>query len=94
MSKHTLKGFLYHSQYSWQSDDEAEIRWHTSEKLGDEHYTLIGPHNFEVNIPSDFDVRSAKVANLRELKQSVQAEFAARVTEIDRKINELLAIEN
>lgn len=92
--KHTIKGFLYHVQYSWMTDAEAEVRFSSHATMHDEYWTLIGPYEFEVSIPDDFDIRAAKITSLRELKQNVQAEFAAKVVEIDRKINELLAIEN
>lgn len=57
-------------------------------------YTLIVPHTLEAEIPDDFDPRHGMVAELREERKKAEREFAARVMEIDQRINSLLAIEN
>jgi hypothetical protein len=55
---------------------------------------VVAKHSFEVDVPDDFDPRPQMVAMLRAAKEQARAEFAARVVEYDRQINELLAIEN
>jgi hypothetical protein len=94
MSKHTIKGFLYYVQYEWDAPNFS-VTWSLHAEMGktDPNWTLIDSHDIEVEIPDNFDPRPAKLAALRKLKQDVKAEFAAKVVEIDRRINELLAIE-
>lgn len=92
--KHLIKGFLYHVQYSWETPEEAKIKFNTTDNMGDEYWTLIGPYEFMVEVPDNFDIKAHKIATLQEAKRRIQAEFSAKVTEIDRRINELLAIEN
>ena len=46
------------------------------------------------DVPDDFDPRPQQVAALEAEKQKARAEFHARVTEIDRQIQSLLAIEH
>jgi hypothetical protein len=97
MSKHTIKGFLYHVKYAWQSDVPFRVCFADTDTMGKSSngaWTLIKPHEFVVEIPDDFDPRPAKITALRELKQDVQAEFSKRVLEIDKQIQKLLALEN
>ena len=54
---------------------------------------LVGPQQITVDVPVAFDPRGPLVANLEERKRKLQAEFAACVTEINRQISELTAIE-
>ena len=56
-------------------------------------YVPVAPHSFTVEIPDDFDPRPGMVASLQAQKEKARAEFAALVTSLDRRINELLAIE-
>lgn len=46
------------------------------------------------DVPDDFDPAAAQVALLEAEKQKARAEFQARITEIDRQIQSLLAIEH
>lgn len=57
-------------------------------------YVLAAPHTIEAEIPDDFDPRPGMVEALRKERQEAERAFAARVMEIDRRINSLLAIEN
>lgn len=58
-----------------------------------ENEVAVQPHSFTVEVPADFDPRPGMVANLEAEKRKVQAEFAKRVTDIERQISELQAIE-
>lgn len=51
-------------------------------------------YTLEVEIPDDFDPRPGMLANLREQKRAVEAECQAKVTVIENKIQNLLAIEH
>lgn len=66
----------------------------SSSTMGDSWYTYVGPVTVEAEVPDDFDPRAAKIAALRAEKAKLRAAFAARVKELDDRINSLLAIEN
>jgi hypothetical protein len=51
-------------------------------------------YTLEVEIPDDFDPRPGMLANLREQKRAVEAEYAVKVNVIENKIRNLLAIEH
>lgn len=46
-----------------------------------------------IDAPEDFDPRPQMVAALEAEKEALRAAFAARVVELDRQINQLLALE-
>ena len=58
-----------------------------------EDKVLVCEHDFEIEVPSDFDIRPSLVANLEEEKRKAAAEYQKRVTEINAQIQSLLAIE-
>jgi hypothetical protein len=51
-------------------------------------------YTLEVEVPDDFDPRPGLLANLREQKRAVEAEASAKITVIENKIRNLLAIEH
>ena len=54
---------------------------------------FVTEHTTTVEVPDDFDPRPQQVAALEAEKQKARAEFQARITEIDRQIQSLMAIE-
>lgn len=54
---------------------------------------VVCEHSFAVEVPADFDPRPGMVEALEKKKRHLQAEFSAAVTEINRQISELQAIE-
>ena len=54
---------------------------------------FVKEHTTTVEVPDDFDPRPQQVAALEAEKQKARAEFQKRITEIDRQIQSLLAIE-
>ena len=48
----------------------------------------------EFDLPDDFDPRAGQIDALKATKQKLMAEFSARCTEIERQIQNLLAITN
>lgn len=54
---------------------------------------FVQEHLTTVEVPDDFDPRPAQVAALEAEKQKARADFQARITEIDRQIQSLMAIE-
>lgn len=56
-------------------------------------YMLVMPYSFTVELPADFDPRTEQVKALEAQKADLHAKFALAVTEINARINSLLAIE-
>lgn len=58
-----------------------------------ETYTKVCPFELTFDPPKSFNPVASFVANLNAEKQKAMSEFQTRITEIDRQINQLLAIE-
>lgn len=87
------EGYLYLSQ--WKGDDKPELVFDTDPDIKSNQYfarRLIGPYTLEADIDST-DLRAEMVAGLRARERELRAEFEKSVTDIQRRINELLAIE-
>ena len=54
---------------------------------------FVTEHTTTVEVPDDFDPRPQQVSALEAEKQKARAEFQKRITEIDRQIQSLMAIE-
>lgn len=90
--KLTLTGHIYATKYSW--SDEIRYSFEQSDRTSwDKDSVVVQPHEFTVDVPDNFDVRPGLVANLESERVRLQAEFAARVTELNAQIQSLLAIE-
>jgi len=57
-------------------------------------HVTVRQETIEIEVPDDFDPRPGLVDQLKKQKEEARAEFAARVVEIDRQINELMALEH
>ena len=54
---------------------------------------FVKEHLTTVEVPDDFDPRPLRVQMLEKEKQEARAKFQERITEIDRQIQSLMAIE-
>ena len=54
----------------------------------------VGPVTVECEVPDNFDVRPFQIMALEVERESVRAELGKKLTDIDRRINELLAIDH
>ena len=89
--KVTIKGFINYRKDDWCEGND----YHFNKcDLSEHGYVTVMPHEIDVEVPDDFDPRPQQVAALEAEKQKARAEFHARVTEIDRQIQSLLAIEH
>lgn len=59
----------------------------------DEEFQIIGTQEVEVDFPDNFNFDDRLVQILQEKKRELMAEFQNRITEIERQIQEHLAIE-
>lgn len=90
--KVTIKGFINYRKTLY---GESECDYYFQQcDMSEYGYVTVRPHEIEVEVPDDFDPRPQQIAALEAEKQKARAEFHARVTEIDRQIQSLLAIEH
>lgn len=87
----TISGFVYECDYGY--GGEVEYRFFSSERMGDKYYTLIGPADFAYEVPDSFNSTAAKVQALEAERARISAEFAAKVRDLDERINKLQALE-
>lgn len=92
----TQTGWVYFEAF-WARlgySEEKQYRFVPGPRMADEKDRVaIREVTISFEIPADFDPRAGLVAGLEATKKALHAEFAKRVTEIDRQISELQAIE-
>ena len=82
---------VHYQKYAWQEKGEYRL---ASFKLDDSaERTYVSEQEIEIDIPEDYDPRAQQVAALEALKQKVMADYHKSVTEINDRINKLLALE-
>ena len=82
---------IHYQKYAWQEQGEYRL---ASFKLDDSaERTYVSEQEIEIDIPEDYDPRAQQVAALEALKQKVMADYHKSVTEINDRINKLLALE-
>ena len=89
-----MKGFVFCRASGGKVEFEL-MPWdcRTWDALSVDGRVFVKEHTTTVEVPDDFDPRPQQVAALEAAKQKARAEFQARITEIDRQIQSLLAIE-
>ena len=55
--------------------------------------TIVCPHTLTFELPEKYDPRTGFIQSLQAERKKAQAEFQHRITEIDRQISQLQAIE-
>ena len=94
MAQITQTVFVHYDTYR-HADELAWGRWSLNRwesKHGDEVFVCKAEVTFEV--PDDFDPRPVQIKALEAKKRELQAQFSAAVTELNRQISELQAIEH
>ena len=89
-----LKGYLFCRLYGGKPEFEL-LPWdcRTWDAASADGRVFVKEHTTTVEVPDDFDPRPHQVAALDAEKQKARAEFQKRITEIDRQIQSLMAIE-
>ena len=89
-----MKGFVFCRTSGGKVEFEL-LPWdcRTWDVLSVDGRVFVKEHTTTVEVPDDFDPRPQQVAALEAEKQKARAEFQKRITEIDRQIQSLLAIE-
>jgi len=90
--KKTIKGFLHYSTWVCTL---GEIRFYESDMsdVPSLDVVLIKPHEFEVDIPDDFDPRPAQIKALEAKEKEAAAAFYSMQVDIQRQISQLQALE-
>ena len=82
---------IHYSQYPW---DQAGEYLAFYGKLDDnDHRTYVCSQEIEIEVPDNYDPRPAKIAALEAQRAKAAADYQQTVTEINRRISELQAIE-
>jgi len=86
-----IKGFVTYNNLF--GGDEFNFTSFDPRKYDAGATVFVKEHAFEVEVPDNFDPRPAQVEALKKQRETVQAQFAKRVMEIDTQIQSLLALE-
>ena len=95
MARITIKGYVTASRYRWMGADEPlRFNFQSWEPRKDDTETfVVCPHEFEVEVPADFNANAAEIAVLEAQKDAIAAAFAKQVREIQERLANLRAIE-
>jgi hypothetical protein len=91
MSLHKFQMFLYATHDGLY--EEPFLLWR-SDSMTDHWCTLVGPVTVECEVPEHFDPRPQQIKSLEEERETLRAELGKKLTDIERRINELQAIEH
>ena len=86
-----IKAYVHYLKWAW--EDKGEFEVFSCKFSDDEHRTFVCEQEVEVEVPDDYDPRAQQVAALEKQKQKVMADYQKSVTDINRRISELQAIE-
>lgn len=89
MTTVTIKGFICALQFDW--DREPRYTFCTS-PMDTHGYVTVMPHEFEVEVPTGFNMTAAQVASLEKTKEKLRDEFNSRVAELNEQISKLQAL--
>lgn len=86
-----IEGHVHYLKRGWQEEGRFGFANHPMGDIAD--YVDVCEATIEVEVPDNFDPRGAQVESLKRQKQELMADFQARVTEIERQISKLTALE-
>lgn len=98
MSKQiTVKQYVYWQKCKYTGVEKFGVLEYDLRNLREEHrdgMVFVKEAQTTFDVPEDFNPVPQQIADLEAIKTKASAEFYARVTEIDRQIQSLLAIEH
>lgn len=99
--KVTVKGFISIERKKWASEDDEfpyYLTWwrNEQEEYLSEEYIHLCEYDIEIDAPDNLDdlIRDKTLQALQEKRKVTLAENQQRINDIDRRIGELMAIEN
>ena len=94
MTKTVISGFITYEQTVYSNEPDISFTlYDPRESSALQRRVVIREHSFEIETPANFDPRPSVIANLRAAATQARAEFEKRITEINREISNLQAIE-
>lgn len=82
---------VYHCKYSWEQKSKFLLFY---VKVDDtDSMTHVSEQEVEIEVPDNYDPRAQQIAALEAQKQKIMADFQQSVTDINRRISELSAVE-
>lgn len=94
MAKHLIKGYITSTQYGLHGKPIVGFCTYKPNAEYSPNTVIVAEHEFEVDVPDNFDPRPAMVESLNEQKRLAKVEFAKKVKELDERTQSLLAIEH
>jgi len=94
MSKHTIKGFVTYERGHWEKTGCIGFQTWAVDPRYQENTVLVGEHEFEVEIPDDFNPVPMQVAALEEQKRLKRIKLAEELAAIDLRISKLTCLTN
>ena len=86
-----ITAHIHYLKYSWEDEGAYQV---FSCKFDDtDNRTYVGEQEIEVDVPDSYDPRAQQIAALQELQAKAAADFQKTVTEIQRRISKLQALE-
>lgn len=92
MSQHTIKGYITYQKYDW--SDKPFINFCPWKPAEDNQTVVIREHQFDVEVPDDFNPVPQMIAGLEEKKRLARLALAADLAKLDEEISKLQAIEH
>lgn len=88
-----VKGFILFGQYEHEFNWGGKPYFTFKEYESLEGFVKVQAYDFTVEVPDDFDPRPEMAKKLEAEKKKAEADFHARITQLNAQIQSLLAIE-
>lgn len=82
---------VHYQKYDW--EDEGQYTVFSCQLNDTADRTHVGTQEIEIDVPDNYDPRAQQIAALQELQVKAAADYQRTVTEIQRRISELQALE-
>jgi len=86
-----LTAHIFFTKHSWENQGNYQVFYCHLEDT--DTRTYVGSQEIEFDIPENYDPRPQQIAALQELQQKAAADYQTKVTEIQRRISKLQALE-
>ena len=88
-----IAGWIHTRKESWQ--DEREFQFWSAQDMSSCGFVMLQPHTFTVDVNVDeAHLTNAEIAMLRAEQQRIRAEAQSKVTRLEERISQLLALEH
>lgn len=88
-----IKGYIVFGQHDYEQRCGEKPYFTFKDYEPSEGFVTVREHEITVDVPDEFDPRPQMVEKLEAEKKRIEAEFYAKITQINGQIQSLLAIE-